>query len=86
MKTPIGKLFLNLLDKCFPKGSLLYKVLNRNTVKLSFSTTPNMACKLARHNKQVLGIGALPKPNPCTCRIKENTCMTTNVVYQVKVV
>ena len=38
IKTPIGKNFLNLLDRCFPKKNPLHKIFNRNTVKIGYRT------------------------------------------------
>ena len=34
VKTPIGKIFYKLLDHHFPKEHPLYKIINRNTVKI----------------------------------------------------
>ena len=37
VKTNIGKRFLKLVKKHFPRGHKLYKIFNRNTLKLSYS-------------------------------------------------
>ena len=42
----IGQKFLNLLDSCFPIGHELRQMINRNTVKISYSTMPNMGQQL----------------------------------------
>ena len=42
VKTNVGKKFLNLIDRCFTPGHKLHKLLNRNTVKVSYSCMPNM--------------------------------------------
>ena len=42
IRTNVGKEFLDLLDKHFPKGNPLHKILNRNTVKVSYRCLPNM--------------------------------------------
>ena len=34
IKTNVGKEFLNLVDKCFPKSNPLHKVFNRQTLKI----------------------------------------------------
>ena len=39
VSTNIGKRFLNLIDRHFPKTHKLYKIFNRNTVKLSYTKT-----------------------------------------------
>lgn len=41
-KKKIGKIFFKLLDTHFPKNSLLVKVFNGNTVKLSYSSTDKL--------------------------------------------
>ena len=43
METDIGKEFLGLVDNHFPEGSALHKIINRNTVKISYMTMPNFA-------------------------------------------
>ena len=42
VSTNIGREFLKLIDECFHKGHKLRKAFNRHTVKISYSTTPNM--------------------------------------------
>jgi hypothetical protein len=42
VETNVGKEFLNLLDKHFPKNKPLHKIMNRNTVKVSYRCLPNM--------------------------------------------
>ena len=50
VRTNVGKEFLALLDKHFPKGHFLHTTLNRNTVKVSYRCLPNMGRRLAKHN------------------------------------
>ena len=69
-KTSIGREFINLLDKCFPTGNKLRKIFNRNTVKLSYSCTPNMKQVIDGHNKAILKNAQNPeKINPKRCTI-----------------
>ena len=42
VKTNVGANFLKLVDKHFPKSNTLNKIVNRNTIKLSYRTTPNL--------------------------------------------
>ena len=42
VKTDIARRFLKMLDKHFPKKSKLHKIFNRSTVKVSYSTMPNV--------------------------------------------
>jgi hypothetical protein len=37
VRTNVGKIFLNLIDKHFPPSSCFHKIFNRNSVKVSYS-------------------------------------------------
>ena len=43
VKTNIGKIFFQLLDRNFPPCHRLHKIINRNTVKISYSCLLTMA-------------------------------------------
>ena len=64
IKTNVGKEFLNLVDKCFPKSNPLHKVFNRQTLKISYKCMPNMAAEISKHNNKVLKEGGTPPPPP----------------------
>ena len=49
----IGKQFFEILDKSIPPNHPLRKILNRNTVKLSYRCMPNMSQCVSRHNSSV---------------------------------
>ena len=92
VKTNIGKIFLQLLDKHFPKGSPLSKIFNRNSVKMSYRCTANLGTKIAAHNARILksGAGENEDPKKCNCRNKNlcpvgNECLQKCVVYQAVV-
>ena len=87
--TNIGAKFLALINKC--KGTLMGKTFNRNTLKISFRTCPNIKQVVAKHNKKVLE-AAVPKEEErdCSCpRAKrlagecplQSTCITENKVF-----
>ena len=89
--TNVGKEFLALLDKCFPPGNLLRKIFNRNNVKVSYSTTPNMAQIILGVNGKLL---APREENEKTCSCPKNKkmdcpldqkCLSKNIVYQATV-
>ena len=95
VRTNLGRKFLNIVDKCFPKNHPLHKIFNRHTLKLSYSCMPNMKSIIASHNKTLLSdytpattqqsTGESNKQ--CNCRKKdqcplEGKCLETNVVYQ----
>ena len=54
--TNIGKRFLDLIDKHFPKtrSDNLHKIFNRHLIKLSYSCTPNMKSIIRTHNAKIL--------------------------------
>ena len=68
----ISKQFLKLLDTFFPPTNKLHKILNRNTVKISYRCMPNMKQIILNHNKTILNKdnSAESKTNSCNCRIK----------------
>ena len=49
VSTNIAKQFLDLSDKHFPQNNQLHKIFNRNTVKVSYSCTPNVGAQLSSH-------------------------------------
>ena len=90
VKTNVGKLFLNAINKCFPSGHVLKKVMNRNTIKISYRCMPNLKKEINRHNNQIL------KPKPTTteagCNCNDETdcpmpgkCLTDRLVYKATV-
>ena len=51
VETNVGKCFLSLIDKHFPKSNPLHKIFNRNTIKLSYSCMGNIKTIISNHNK-----------------------------------
>ena len=95
VSTKVGKLFLKLLDESFPPGHPLHPLLNRNTVKLSYSCLPNMGSQVAKHNAKIMKTIETPEvaaaPKKCNCNKKdecplENDCtQAVNVIYHATV-
>ena len=93
VKTNIGKTFLQILDRNFPPHHRLHKIINRNTVKISYSCMPNMATHISSHNRKILQeTKKLQHPNPrtCDCQVADNypldgNCKQSAVVYQADV-
>ena len=42
VKTNVGAIFVNLVDKHFPKSKHLSKIINRKNTKVSYRTTSNI--------------------------------------------
>jgi hypothetical protein len=89
--TNIGKQFLMLLDRCFPPSHKLHKLLNRNTVKISYRTMTNMKQIISAHNKSIIKRdNAIDTTPGCNCRKNttcplEGKCLTTGIIYQATV-
>lgn len=86
VKTNIGKKFLWLLAKHFPKGHRLNKIFNKNTVKLSYSCLPNVRTILNSTRSQKT-VEEGKKDKMCNCRNKakcpiNGECLKTAVVYE----
>ena len=90
--TIIGHKFLQAIDECFPKSHPLHKILNRNTLKLSYSCMPNMQNVISAHNKAILAkqTNTTDASKECNCRLKgscplSGKCLTESIVYQAMV-
>ena len=91
MRTNIGAEFLELVDKSFPPGHPLRKIFNRNTLKIGYSCTPNIASIISSRNKKLL---APPQPEErlCSCTKAKKSkcplggqCLSKNVIYQATI-
>ena len=86
VKTKFGKLFLELLDKHFPKSNELHKIFNRNSIKISYCCSPNIKAIISGHNKKLLNKPPV-EPELCNCKDKKlcpvsNKCKSENVIYE----
>ena len=50
VSTNIGSVFLKIVDKCFPQNHKLHKILNRRTLKVSYSCVQNLKSVINAHN------------------------------------
>ena len=91
VETKIGAKFLKLISTCFPKDNPLHKIFNRNTVKISYRTMPNMKQVVSMHNSKVAYQHEPHPPPGCNCRggravcPLNGACLTPGVVYEAKV-
>ena len=67
VQTNIGAKFLSLIDKHFPVGHHLRKIINRNCVKMSYRCMPNLKQKIGMHNRQVRGNSQPQEVSGCNC-------------------
>ena len=90
--TNVGRDFLVAVDECFPKDGPLGKIFNRNTLKISYRTTPNLKQIISKHNKKVLSkLSKTEQPRLCSCPKKATCplgghCLEENVIYQATVI
>jgi len=91
VKTSIGKSFLNLLEKHFPKHHRFNKIFNRYKVKLSYSCMPNMESILQRNNFKLLSNPATPvDERTCNCKQSDTCplageCLKSGIIYKALV-
>ena len=91
-ETSLGHQFLRLLDKHFPPTHALHKLINRKTVKLSYSCTSNIKHTMQAHNTKLLNTKEenTHEKRTCNCRKKEKCplnghCLEETIVYQAEV-
>ena len=87
VSTNIARKFISMVDRHFPPGSELSKYFNRNTIKVSYSTMPNMARIISGHNKKLTGSTNQLEKSGCNCQKKQNCpldgqCLTKDLVYK----
>ena len=90
VKTNIDKVFLKLVRKYFPRSHKLSKIFNLNTIKISYSSMPNVKNLIKQHNSKILNKDRDKIQRPCNCRIKESCPLNGErlhkcVVYKVEV-
>ena len=72
VKTNIGKVFLKLVRKHFPRSHKLSKIFNLNTIKISYSSMPNIKNLIKQHNSKILSNDQDKMQWPCNCRMKDS--------------
>ena len=92
VETKIGKEFLKLVDKHFPRNSKFHKIFNRNTLKVSYGCMPNIGGIISSHNKKILGENKQLERGSCNCQRRykgkcplNGECLSGNVMYEAKV-
>ena len=90
VKTNIGKVFLKIVKNRFGKNNKYHTIFNRNTLKLSYSCTTNVANLIKGHNNKILNSEKHQQQKPCNCRQKDQCplkgeCLATCVVYKAEV-
>ena len=93
VQTNIGGKSLSLIRKHFPKNNPLSKIINQNTVKISYRCMGNFKQKITAHNSRVKQQqGVQPPPPSCNCTGEMGPCLLggyfqiKSVVYGAEVV
>ena len=91
VETKIGQQFFFLIKKHFPKGNVLHKIFNKNTLKLSYSCMSNIGTIIKSHNSTIIS-GKSSTKDKCNCRAKDKPdcplpgrCTVKSVVYEARV-
>ena len=90
VKTNVGKGFLKLVRKTFPRSHKFNKIFNLNTIKISYSSKPNVMNLIKQHNSKILSKDQDKIQQSCYCRIKESSplngkCLHQCMVYKAEV-
>ena len=91
VSTNIGRIFLKLVRKYFPKHHKFYSIFNKNNIKVSYSCMGNMHAIISKHNKKILyPSSTIPSSKTWNCRIKDhcpldNNCLSSNIIYNAKI-
>ena len=90
--TNVGQKFFQLIRKHFPQNSKYSKIFNRNTIKLSYSCSPNIGMFFQQHNKYLTEnkICQQTTSQQCSCRNKDEcplngNCLQSTVTYEANV-
>ncbi|GFR86959.1 inositol hexakisphosphate and diphosphoinositol-pentakisphosphate kinase 2 [Elysia marginata] len=88
----IGKKFFDLLNSCSPPNHKLHKIINKNTVKLSYSCMPNIKQIISSHNKRIINESSNKASTTklCNCRDKsscplQGKCLEQSLDYRATV-
>ena len=71
--TNIGKKFFTLLSACFPANNKLHKIINKNTIKLSYSCMSNIKQNIVNHNKTILSKEKIKEEQIKLCNCRNRT-------------
>ena len=87
VKTNVGRMFLDIVDKSFPDAHILRPLFNRNTLKISYSCMPNVKNAIDAHHKSQLRQPTTEPTKSCNCRDKPNCplngqCRSKGIIYQ----
>ena len=83
VKTNIGRIFLRLIDRHFPRHHKYGKLFNRNNIKISYSCMPNKASVIRNHNTRLLKVPTPIDIKNAAISRKQNSNWTKNVYLDI---
>ena len=86
----IGRYFLKLIYKDFPRDHQFHKSFNRNNIKLSYSCMPNSKSAINSHNRKILHPPVSNQRRTCNCINKtdcllQEKCLWENTQHQADI-
>ena len=94
VKTNVGAKFLRIINKNFQPNHPLQKILNKNTIKVSYRCMPNLKNHIDKHNSKVLNQERSNNQTEVRCSCRGNRketcpipgkCTTPSVVYRTTI-
>ena len=91
VETNVGKCFLELIDRHFPKSNPLSKIFNRHNLKLNYSCMNNIKTMISGHNKSQLSKPKATADTTKNCNCKKSpcpmdkNCQADSIIYQAEV-
>lgn len=89
--TNIGKKFLQIISEEFKCDNPLHKILNKNSVKISYCCMNNVKGVISKHNKKIMRSNIEDNnSSKCNCRRAEDCpmngkCLANSIVYKATV-
>ena len=84
-KTNIEKVFLTPVTKHLPRSQKLSKIFNSNTIKISYSSMPNVKNLIKQHQLKILNKDEDKIEWPCNCRIQKSCPLNSKYLHQCMV-
>ena len=85
VKTNIGKVFLKFVRRHFSRSHKFSKIFKLNTIKISYSSMPNVKNLIKRHNSKILSKEQDKTQRSCNCTIKESCPFNGKCLHLCKV-
>ena len=83
--TKIGRCFLNLMDKHFPRDHKFHKIFNRINIKFSYSCMSSIKSTINSHNRKILHPPVKNQIRTCNCINKTDYPLQENTLYQTDI-